>query len=46
MTFELRELTEDLMLPFRQAISTGFGYDLDLEDKTSAERFAAVFDRE
>ena len=46
MTFELRKLTEDKMVPFRQAIATGFGYDLDLEDDAGAERFGAVFDRE
>jgi predicted acetyltransferase len=45
MTYEIRELTTDGIDDFRQAISSGFGEDVDLDDQMGRERFAAVFDR-
>jgi len=46
MSFEIRELTPDSVDAFRQAISSGFGHDVDFEDKEGAERFGIVFNRE
>ena len=46
MTYEIRELTDDGLDDFRQAIASGFGDDVDLDDQMSRERFAAVFPRE
>ncbi len=45
MSYEIRELAAAEMAAFRQAISAGFGYDVDPDDEEAVERFAAVFDR-
>lgn len=46
MAYEIRELTDDGIDGFRQAIASGFGDDVDLDDEMGRERFAAVFGRE
>ena len=46
MNFEIRELKPKDVDAFRQAISSGFGHDADLDDEQGAERFRTVFDRD
>ncbi|MGA9597606.1 MAG: GNAT family N-acetyltransferase [Acidimicrobiia bacterium] len=46
MSFEIRPLTIEDIPRFRQAISAGFGHDLDPDDKQAAERFDALFARD
>ena len=46
MQYEIRELADDQVDVFRQAIASGFGHDLDSDDGQSRERFDAVFGRE
>ncbi|MDJ0952495.1 MAG: GNAT family N-acetyltransferase [Acidimicrobiia bacterium] len=46
MNFEIRELKPEDVDAFRQAISSGFGHDADLDDEQGGERFRAMFDRE
>lgn len=45
MSFEIRPLTDDHVLAFRQALYATFGYDADPEDDEAQARFEAVFDK-
>jgi predicted acetyltransferase len=43
MTFEIGPLNKEHIPAFRQAVTAGFGEDVDMGDESWAERFAALF---
>ncbi len=44
MSIEVRPLRPDAVPAFRSALASTFGYDIDLEDASDAERFDALFE--